>query len=304
VLYIAGAGRSGSTLLEIILGNLPGFFSVGEIRFFWQNLGIPDLRCGCGTALDACPVWQAVREGLSHRLDPDDQRHLAELARRFDRSRHLPWIAAGLPAHLAEYRKLAEATAHLYREAARVSGCRVLVDSSKVPSHLDLLLRQNRALDVRVLHLVRDGRAVAYSWSRRQKRELARRRDDARLPRHSLVQALVTWVVENAFARWIGRRASAYTLVRYEDLVAAPAATLSRALGEVGLDAPDLSWVDRQPFQVAPTHSIGGNPLRFLDRPSIEIRAHEEWRQRLSRGSRLALGALAAPSLFRYGYRL
>lgn len=302
MLYILGAGRSGSTLLEIVLGNLPGFFSVGEIRFYWQYLEIHDLLCGCGDPLESCPIWKDVRTGLGHSLSEADQQRLAHLAERFDRSRHLPWIAAGLPARLSAYRELAGATAQLYQEVRRVSGCRVLVDSSKVPSHLDLLLR-SRALDVRVIHLVRDGRAVAYSWSRRQKRELARSADDARLPRHSLVRALVTWMVENSFAHTIGRRASAYTLLRYEDFVQAPATALGRALAEVGLDGPDIGWVDDQPFEVAPTHSVGGNPMRFKARRSIEIRPTEEWRERLPKSLRLALGALAAPSLLRYGYR-
>jgi len=303
VLYIAGAGRSGSTLLELILGHLPGFFSVGEIRFFWQYLGVPDLLCGCGEPLRTCAVWESVRERLSHSISRSDEERLARLAQRFDRSRQLPWIAAGLLARLSGYRELAGATAALYDQVRRVAGCRVLVDSSKVPSHLDLLLR-SRALDVRVIHLVRDGRAVAYSWSRRQKRELARRRGDARLPRHSLVRALVTWMVENAFARRIGRRATAYTVLRYEDFVASPATVLHRALAEVGLDGPDTEWLSHQPFEVASTHSVGGNPLRFTERGPIEIRPQEEWRQRLSRGLRLGLGAVAAPSLFRYGYRL
>lgn len=303
VLYILGAGRSGSTLLEILLGNLEGYFSVGEIRFFWQYLGIPDLLCGCGELLEGCPVWTEVRSGLSRSMSEVEQRRVARLARRLDRSRQLPWISAGLLPRVSGYRRLAGATARLYREIRRVSGCRVLVDSSKVPSHLDLLLR-SPGLDVRALHLVRDGRAVAYSWSRRQKRELARGADEARIPRHSLVRALITWMVENAFARRIGKGASEYTLMRYEDFVAEPAATLERALEQLGLGGPDLRRSDGRTFEVAPTHSVGGNPMRFTTRRSIEIRDREEWRRQLPGSVRLFLGVLAAPSLLRYGYRL
>ena len=33
VVYITGAGRSGTTLLDILLGELDGFFSAGEMRW-------------------------------------------------------------------------------------------------------------------------------------------------------------------------------------------------------------------------------------------------------------------------------
>ena len=39
IVFIGGAGRSGSTLLEKILGNLDGCFSAGELRFIWQYVG-------------------------------------------------------------------------------------------------------------------------------------------------------------------------------------------------------------------------------------------------------------------------
>ena len=37
VLYVAGAGRSGSTVLANLLGEVPGFVSVGEVRFLWER---------------------------------------------------------------------------------------------------------------------------------------------------------------------------------------------------------------------------------------------------------------------------
>ena len=43
VLYVAGAGRSGSTLLDNLLGQIPGFFSAGELRYVWER-GLIDGR--------------------------------------------------------------------------------------------------------------------------------------------------------------------------------------------------------------------------------------------------------------------
>ena len=60
VLFVAGTGRSGSTLLANVLGTVDGVFSGGEIRYLWER-GLQDERlCGCGRAFLECPVWTAI----------------------------------------------------------------------------------------------------------------------------------------------------------------------------------------------------------------------------------------------------
>jgi len=60
VLYIGGFGRSGSTLVERILGQLPGFCSAGEIVFLWQRGLIDGQLCGCGVPVPECEFWSRV----------------------------------------------------------------------------------------------------------------------------------------------------------------------------------------------------------------------------------------------------
>ena len=60
VLYIGGLGRSGSTLLDRMLGQLPGFFSAGEIRDLWQRGLRENALCGCGAPFKECEVWTRV----------------------------------------------------------------------------------------------------------------------------------------------------------------------------------------------------------------------------------------------------
>ena len=60
VLYLGGIGRSGSTLLERMLGQIPGTCSLGEVVHLWAR-GIRDNeRCGCGDTFHACPFWTSV----------------------------------------------------------------------------------------------------------------------------------------------------------------------------------------------------------------------------------------------------
>ncbi|MCZ7671658.1 MAG: sulfotransferase [Chloroflexi bacterium] len=59
VLFIAGAGRSGSTLLERMLGQTADLSPIGELR----HLGRQDFEldlCGCGQRFQECPFWAAV----------------------------------------------------------------------------------------------------------------------------------------------------------------------------------------------------------------------------------------------------
>ena len=60
VLYIAGTGRSGSTVLAAILGEVEGVFAAGEVRYLWQRGLVEGRLCGCGVPVAECPLWSAV----------------------------------------------------------------------------------------------------------------------------------------------------------------------------------------------------------------------------------------------------
>jgi len=60
VLYIIGEGRSGSTLLDMLLGQVDGFESVGELRFVWSRGKRDNQRCGCGEDFNSCHHWNKV----------------------------------------------------------------------------------------------------------------------------------------------------------------------------------------------------------------------------------------------------
>ena len=65
VIFVAGAGRSGSTLLDRMLGSVPRVASVGELRHIWKLGLAEDEFCGCGEPFSACPFWaRVVREAL------------------------------------------------------------------------------------------------------------------------------------------------------------------------------------------------------------------------------------------------
>ena len=60
IILIAGHSRSGSTLLDRLLGEMDGFVTVGELRCLWIRGLIDDQLCGCGVAFQSCDHWQDI----------------------------------------------------------------------------------------------------------------------------------------------------------------------------------------------------------------------------------------------------
>ena len=75
VLYVGGLGRSGSTLLDRMLGRLDDVWSVGELVHLWERGLKENNRCGCGRCFADCPFWRRVGEvafGGWDTLDADE----------------------------------------------------------------------------------------------------------------------------------------------------------------------------------------------------------------------------------------
>ncbi|MFV2019064.1 sulfotransferase family protein [Micromonospora sp. LOL_023] len=332
VLYLAGSGRSGSTLITTILGQLDGCFAAGELRYLWQRGVLDNRPCGCGEPFDACPVWQAVLADLSAAgppaaaaVDPStpaagrsaptpgscapDAAGIARRLRSRLRMRDLPALlrrAAGGRRAVAEhpddlmiaglYPAIARQAAH-----ARIGdGPVVVVDSSKLPPY-GALLRDLPGIDLRVLHLVRDPRATAFSWRRR--RGLDGADDQKMMSRPPVWKAALLWRVWNAATSRLFESAGPerYLRIRYEDVVAEPAVQLRRIAAFAGLDPAGLPLDPEGRVTLAPTHSVAGNPGRHRT-GAVAITDDAEWLQALSTRSYAVATAVTMPLSLRFGY--
>jgi hypothetical protein len=296
VVYVAGMGRSGTTLLALLLGAQEGIFGGGELRRYWQGLSIPGWLCGCGLPVEECEFWQGVRAGVSTADDPTRTRILDLQRRRLRlRPRHLISLRRDTSGEGAAWcRGYASAVDELYRAVAGASGASVVVDSSKeLPD--GFLLSRLSGLDFRVVHMVRDPRAVVHSFARsvptpQPHREL--------LPRGGTIATAARWDARNACAEWMFRRlGDRYARVSYEELVANPARVLEplvRGLGLSGQVSTDAL--------ASPNHTFSGNPRRFGADQHIEL--DDEWRRAMPRHSSALVSAATWPVARRYGYHL
>lgn len=299
VLFIAGAGRSGSTLLEMILGQLDGFVSIGELRFIWERGFIEDRLCGCGEPFSLCPFWTSVVKhalGSPPRVDP---REMIEVQRRGTRIRHLPRILARADRRILEAMDpYTGAMERLLRSIREQTSARVIVDSSKLPTYGHAIGRLP-SVDLRVIHLIRDPRATAFSWMRT--RTLPDREGET-MQRQRPAKSAALWTIWNwTTQRLWGADPKRYLLLRYEDLVLEPPACLEKILSFVGEHPATLPFASNHQVDLRATHSAAGNPSRFRT-GLVEIRSDDEWRSGLDERARRTVEMISRPLLRRFGY--
>jgi Sulfotransferase family len=303
VVFLAGLGRSGTTLLERALAELPGVEALGEVNHLWHRSLVEDELCGCGQAFSHCPYWQPVGDKAFGGWDNVDVAAVDQAQRRAMRLRQIPALARGKASLAAAAALIADHHRRVYDAASVVAGGSVLVDSSKHPA-LAYILRQEPRIDLRVVHVVRDSRGVAYSWTKEIERPEGRSRESERwMTRYSPTASAFLWLGHNSSTALLRRLGTPVMLVRYESFVRAPRQTLA-AVGEFAgleLNANAFDFVEGDAIRLRPAHTASGNPLRFAS-GSLEVRPDEAWRRQLPRRDQVLVSALTYPQLVRYGY--
>ncbi len=310
ILFIGGFGRSGTTILDNVLGQVDGFFSAGETLYIWDRSFIEDRLCGCSRAFSECPVWQPIAGKIAPRGETAEKRreeldHWVQVRESLTPKRVTlaarggmsPDSASGIAHGVAEYQRR---MIDVYRAIQQETGCQVIVDSSKSPGH-GYLLQGSPELDAYAVHIVRDPRAVAFSW---QKKKVYDPSGDQPLmmSRHSPARSSRLWNTWNMATQAVWKKSpSRYMRIRYEDFMAQPRSTLQEILDHVGEGNRSLDFVRGNTVEMGEIHALAGNPSRFND-GSVELRRDDRWRQDQPAGHRRLVTLLTYPLLRRYGY--
>jgi hypothetical protein len=300
VLYIGGFGRSGSTLLERTLSRAEGFCAVGELRHVWERGVAANQLCGCGVAFRECDFWCRVLQEAFGGLGRLEAEHVVKLKGGVDRTRYIPSMLLGAPD--AFRRRLAEYTtilARLYRAIRDVSGCRVIVDSSKEPSH-GYILRALAEVDLFTIHLVRDSRAVAYSWLKKKQRPEIYWTHEL-MARYTPFGSSLRWLVFNGLMHGFPRAGGRYLRLHYEQFARDPAGVVARVLDFLGEPPPASPFIRGHTLALGVDHTASGNPMRFAA-GEIRVKPDDAWREKLAVADRRLVTACTWPLLLAYGY--
>jgi hypothetical protein len=302
VLYVAGSGRSGSTLLARLLDQVDGLFAAGELRYVWQRGLIEDRFCSCGQRFSGCPFWTKTLDQAFGGREGVDPEAMSSAQRSMTRARHLPraLMTTRPPARAERLGTYAAAVAGLYRAIEDVAGADVIVDSSKLPTY-GRLLASIPGIEVSVVHLVRDPRAAAHSWLRPKAQP--DQGGNGLMQRQGAAKSAVLWDTWNGAALRLFARHPRRLLLRYEDLVAAPRDAVAQVLDLLGHAGAPAGFVDDRTVMLASGHSVAGNPDRLSSGPT-HIRLDDEWRTALDVRRRTLVTGLTAPLLRRFDYPL
>lgn len=299
ILYIAAHSRSGSTILDRVLSQIEGAFTVGEIKNIWLRSFQENQLCGCGSKFDVCEVWKRIVDNTN--ITESISVNMHSLSREVDRYKKIPQIlhqrirGQKLNNKISLYQNGLD---DLYKAIFKAENPEFIIDSSKSPNYA-MHLMSLKDFDVHVVHLVRDSRAVANSRLRKKKRPEIHWKDEYMAVTPAYKTAF-QWNMMNIAMDSFAKHGN-YTLVRYEDFMANPIEVVDQILMDMSVNGKDLSFIDSKKITLGVDHTVSGNPMRFKV-GEIELRVDDKWKEELSNVNKNIVTILTRKRLKKYGY--
>lgn len=301
VVCIFSAAYSGSTLLALMVGSHPEAIYIGEVHALptWIR---ENRRCGCGQPIRKCLFWRAVSRRYENHFGFDffsypDRLQVQQSYSRNPQNRHLwrlqkaveyviivnPFLYSFRLFSMFQQRKMVRDTMMLYDLIGAVSGARIIVDSTK--AYLRIYnLYQKCASHVKVLCLVRDGRAVSYSH----------------MKRHNIPMEKAATLWKNTYIRGqrvLSRIPEVNVLqLKYEGICNSPNKQAQRIARFLSISFhPSMLDISN-----GLGHSIAGNTMKWRAKNAIQL--NERWKSELSRDELDRFETIAGNVNRRFGY--
>ena len=279
IVAISGSGRTGSTLLSLLLSQDKSIFNLGQLRDLWAARA-DDAPCSCGHRLSACPVYSTVFRDVFGAAPDAELSSMRNATKSFlrDASQLHDWSEPAAVAELAARHAAFVARLGAVLDALqRTTGATQFVDASKAPE-MALALGLTAGTDLRVLNLVRDPRAIAVSWARRRGRVFAG------------WEFSRTWARrQRTLARWSRSLGTRFIAIRYEDFAADARSTVERVQHWAELaptpqvfqsaDRATISWAGQHLYPPANERVLAERASEVTIAPADDWRDRRHWLQ-------------------------
>jgi hypothetical protein len=288
LIYLMGAGRSGTTALSTFLGASEEIQVLGEMHQFYEHIRQGNL-CSCGAQIVKCKFWAAVIEHLQidivsnveclERAGKVIEAHRT-IVKHIVRGRNLD----GLDTYLNNWKNIFEA-------CATKSGTYAFLDSAKYIGRI-LALRHLNNTDVKVVYMVRDVRGVVHSFSKKVQTS------------RGYVGAIIYYLLVNIMAEIVRLTSlrGKVIKVRYEDMIDDPDVFFSKLETFLGVNLEPVNTKIQKNEQFNVEHFIGGN--RLLTNEIIKFRKDTEWKHSQSKLKQFFLYLAAAPIMLLNQYNI
>lgn len=257
ILYIMGTGRSGTTILEILLAANPGVTGVGEVKHIFRDGFLRDLPCGCGRRSRECDLWASVLRASG--WTASDWEGLATYIERTESHARFP--AAWLPMDASKIARYRQANQTLFSAVGAAQNCRLIVDSSKYAGRA-LLLARCFPDKVKVLCITRSAAGMFKAFKKKN--------DGEQRPKSVLAVTAYYLYVLLCMRLVKSRLAERCHVIRFEDLNRDPRAVLAdiEAWSGYSLARTQALVAQNDWFEVG--HIVTGNRLRKAGRVKFE----------------------------------
>lgn len=291
---ILSQGHSGSTLLDFLIGSIPGTFSTGELihlpwQLFRSNKDGASLEnenvCTCRESIYNCKMWGPTlrdiekKRNISFKENPYDFKLAVNGSNTF-RKRPLiyrvltkifynttgSWFS-NFTTHLYSllFRKAISNNWLLFDTLCEKTDAEYIIDSSKDPLRYNLL-RASRPKDVKVIVLIREIYGVANS-GKNYGRKL-----DFNKSGNSWLKYYNKWTMNSLK----GVEKEDCFIVNYRDLTENPELLRDELTSFLGLKKTPFN----NEFHTNQFHLVKGNPMRY--KKSFSIKYDEKWKKEIS----------------------
>jgi len=257
VLYLVGAGNSGTTVLSMALGAHNSMFSVGELGHINKFIHDTTQRCTCLDDIKTCVFWSKVEFENTDQITP--KLGLKQTFLRSFQNKDLN----------QDESNAVIANDQLYQSIAKVAGKSIIIDASKDICRLKYLLKSSQ-IDVQPIYMVRDIRAYTDSYLRRTD--------------NSIFKSFRQWLklnITTVLGLIIYKAWDKTEHLNFQNFTHEPETTLRNLCHAANIDY-DPSMLD---YYKNSYHNIAGTPSRFNLRP---IQPVESWRNKMTMRHKLA----------------
>lgn len=308
LIYIASIGRSGSTLLESILGAHSQISTCGELHIWPHEIELSGVRpCSCGRSVLECSFWSEMNRRVDPIHQPQPQihffreRHNAGKTLRFKQIKFFKTDSTSL-SNDEKIKKYGENNEEVFSEFMKLTYETEgyyptwIVDASKDPYRLLWLIRSKR-FNIKVLHIVKNPSAFIYSVTKGLMND--RSISGFKHLFYDTARQSIKWSIENYLISKIAQdylKDDDYLLINYEILASKPLETFKTICNTVGCPFEENAVID---FRKGSLHTIAGNPMRY-EKKGIVL--DEKWKIKLPKLNIFLVKALTQLNSSKYGY--
>ena len=262
LIYIVGAGRSGTTILDIMLGNNSNTMSLGEINRYYKRAGIPPKR---ESNSQTSNFWAAVRSDLENK-GHKDYPNLNKLFRKNEY--HSFFFKSLLKLNNKSYKNYLK---DMYEVLYNHLDEEVIIESSKYPSralNLSSYLRPTE-IEVSYVYLKKNPVSVVESFQK----------EDLEQPKKSFIAANLYYFIVNilcSITKFVLKLRGHKTItIKFEDLMNSPERHLQAFQSKFNIDLTEAIQKinNNQPLETG--RLFDGNRIRLKDRINLKNQKKE-----------------------------